>query len=445
MKKEEKGVDFKIKISDDLLTWFFHESEAFYLLIDDESRILSFSENSLIFFSLKSDYEIGKNLISKFIGDENWKLLSYKINNSSNNTEKALILPEQVNTSYILGAKWKSYDEDNKKRIFIIFKHIIEKNDESQDIEYLELEEEKTLVNHKECLDLLDIPIAIINNNNFYFKNSYFENILQNENIENFESFLDWINKFSINKDDNINIDGLKNNLKIKIKKDETGYIFKLKFFSFDKQFYLIYLLKTEKEIEIVEKEKIYMPTENNNIQNIEFEKITNQLDDIKLELKNEYDNITQNFNIDLEEINNTINQNYNEYEKIITYTSENLISMTKNFNFIEEISVKIHLISINAAIESAKSGEHGKGFAVIAREIAKLSTEIKNYIRKIGNQIENIKEYTHQITVKEEKGSNESPDKFNKIIDLVESTKTKFTNLAYNIIEKINKLTLKD
>ena len=63
--------------------------------------------------------------------------------------------------------------------------------------------------------------------------------------------------------------------------------------------------------------------------------------------------------------------------------------------NFIEELSVKIHIISINSAIESARLGEKGKSFAIISREIAKISEEMKSYTKLIENQIKNIREYT--------------------------------------------------
>lgn len=57
----------------------------------------------------------------------------------------------------------------------------------------------------------------------------------------------------------------------------------------------------------------------------------------------------------------------------------------------IEDISVKIHVISINAAIESARHGEAGKGFSVIAREIRKLSEDTKVYTKKIIGEIDDL------------------------------------------------------
>jgi hypothetical protein len=441
LEKEEKGVDFKIKISDDLLSWFLRESEAFYLLINDENKVLSFSENSLIFFSLKSNYEVGKTSISDLIGTENWQFLSMKINNFPENTEDSLILPEQVNYSYILGAKWKSYTDDDKKRIFIIFKHIIQKKEEEPKLELLVSEEEKKINCYKECFDQLDNPIAIFENKNFFYKNLSFENFFKDNQFENLDSFLNFVKKYSIHNE--LNIENITTNIKTKIKINENNYLLNKKNLPIDNQLSFVSISKVEKEIEVIEEEQTDQVIENKIVQENEIEKLKNQLDNIKLELKNEYENIIQNFNIDLENINTNISKNYDEYEKIITLTSENILSITHNFNFIEDLSVKIHLISINAAIESAKSGEHGKGFSVIAKEIAKLSTDIKQYIKKIGTQIETIKEYTQKITVKEK--DSESPKKINSIKKIIESTKSKFTDITHIIIERINKVTLNE
>lgn len=47
---------------------------------------------------------------------------------------------------------------------------------------------------------------------------------------------------------------------------------------------------------------------------------------------------------------------------------------IAEKINIIEEIARQTNLLALNAAIESARAGEHGKGFAVVAAEVRKLA-----------------------------------------------------------------------
>ncbi len=59
--------------------------------------------------------------------------------------------------------------------------------------------------------------------------------------------------------------------------------------------------------------------------------------------------------------------------------------------SLIDDISDRINLLSLNAAIEAARAGDYGRGFAVVADEIGKLAQATSDNSKQIGNQIKRI------------------------------------------------------
>jgi methyl-accepting chemotaxis protein len=68
-------------------------------------------------------------------------------------------------------------------------------------------------------------------------------------------------------------------------------------------------------------------------------------------------------------------------------------VEVNQIVDLIDEIAAHTNLLSLNAAIEASRAGEHGKGFAVVAEEIRKLAERSAQATKDVAALLERVRE----------------------------------------------------
>lgn len=160
-------------------------------------------------------------------------------------------------------------------------------------------------------------------------------------------------------------------------------------------------------------------------------------------ESASETSTITRQCNTDMRQLSSNIessSNNISEFTSLLANLDESNKTISALLESIKAIADQTNLLALNAAIEAARAGEHGRGFAVVADEVRQLANTSNQSAEEIQSEITKITEISNAVISKQQ----EVAEVINSSVTITNETMNNLNGLetaAIQSAEQVNAL----
>lgn len=115
----------------------------------------------------------------------------------------------------------------------------------------------------------------------------------------------------------------------------------------------------------------------------------------------------------------------------VVKELANNNASITEILTVIEGISEQTNLLALNAAIEAARAGEQGRGFAVVADEVRNLASRTQSSVGEIRDVIASVQTDTQAVVGAITEGNQKAQSSAEQVNMAVEELQSIFESIA--------------